>query len=234
MKRIETLLLREMALRLDPADRDEMAVPSYLHPNPAVRWIAWRRVEKVAGRLAAVCPPGNGTSRRCVLDFGCGTGVLLGEARRRAERIVGVDLVLDAARLLVETEGWDRVELLTPEQARSEVAPHSVDVIVAAEVLEHVEPLGSTLEFFHSVLRPGGRLLVSLPTENRLYRLGRRVAGFSGDYHHANAASVDRQLVASGFRRTRRRSIPLPGPFSIYWILDYESVRDLGPQSPAA
>ena len=224
-----------MALQLSAEDRDEMAVPSYLHGNPAMRWMAWRRVEAVAQRLALACdgtvpalrggtvsgPAGEAHARRTVLDFGCGTGVLLGEAHARAGRVIGVDLVLDAARMLVAADRLARVELLTPEQACAQVAPGSVDVVIAAEVLEHVEPLAPTLAFFRTCLRPGGKLLVSLPTESRLYRLGRKLAGFSGHYHHANAASVDRELVAAGFRRTRLQTVPLPGPLAIYWVLDY-------------
>ena len=29
-------------------DRDEMAIPSYLHWNPLIRWLMWRRYEVVA------------------------------------------------------------------------------------------------------------------------------------------------------------------------------------------
>lgn len=227
MKRISASMLREMAQQLSAEDRDEMAVPSYLHRNPAMRWMAWRRVDVVAQQLAAACPVGEANARRTVLDFGCGTGVLLAEAHARAGRVIGVDLVLEPARMLVAAERLARVELLTPEQAFAQVAPGSVDVVIAAEVLEHVEPLAPTLAFFRSCLRPAGKLLVSLPTESRLYRLGRKLAGFSGHYHHANAASIDREIVAAGFRRTRHQSIPLPGPLAIYWVLDY--VTDIAP-----
>ena len=82
-----------------------------------------------------------------------------------------------------------------------------VDAIVAAEVLEHIEPLDDTLRLFESLLRPTGRLVVSLPTENRLYRLGRRLAGFHGHYYESNAASIHQQILAAGFRQTRP-----PGP----------------------
>jgi 2-polyprenyl-3-methyl-5-hydroxy-6-metoxy-1,4-benzoquinol methylase len=220
LNRLPAPMLREMARRLRPEDRDEMAVPSYLHPNPALRWMAWRRVEVIARRLALACPMET-SEARTVLDFGCGTGVLLGEAHARAGRVIGVDPVLDAARMLVEAERLARVVLLTPEQAFAQVAPASVDVAIAAEVLEHIEPLEPTLAFLRSCLKPGGKLLVSLPTESRLYRLGRKLAGFSGHYHHANAESVDLQIVAAGFRRTHLERIPLPGPLSIYWVIDY-------------
>jgi 2-polyprenyl-3-methyl-5-hydroxy-6-metoxy-1,4-benzoquinol methylase len=207
-------MLREMAEHVSRDDRDEMAIPSYLHRNPAMRWMAWRRVEVVARELAALP-----VRPRTVIDFGCGTGVLLGECSARADRVIGIDLVLDPARMLVERWGLGNVTLATPD--RADVAPGSADVIVAAEVLEHVEPLAPTLAQFHDWLAPGGVLLVSLPTENHLYRLGRRLAGFSGHYHHANARTIDPEIERAGFTRVAIAKIPLGGPASIYWVLRY-------------
>ena len=76
-----------------------MAIPSYLHSNPAMRWMAWRRVEVVAERLRRLYAEGR--PGRTVVDFGCGTGVLFEQALRGAARVIGVDLVLDSARMLI-------------------------------------------------------------------------------------------------------------------------------------
>jgi 2-polyprenyl-3-methyl-5-hydroxy-6-metoxy-1,4-benzoquinol methylase len=221
MKRIPESLLRRMADRLSAEDRDEQAIPSYLHRNPALRWMAWRRVEVIAQRLRKSLQARNGGDPVTILDFGCGTGVLFAESSQLADRVYGVDIVLDAARMLVDEWKLDKVTLLTPAEAESAVAPKSVDVILAAEVLEHVEPLRPTMEQFRRWLKPDGLLLVTLPTENALYRFGRRLSGFSGHYHHHNAASIDAELAEFGFRRRRKQRIPVRGMPSIYWALDY-------------
>jgi ubiquinone/menaquinone biosynthesis C-methylase UbiE len=215
-RRLDAATLRKMAAALDPEDRDEMAIPSYLHRNPALRWMAWRRVVVVAELLREQCPKG-GT----VLDYGCGTGVLFEDALHRADRVIGVDLVLAAARMLTKQRGLDRVELLEPDAARLEIAENTADVIVAAEVLEHIDDLPEVSDFFARTLKPMGQLLVSLPTENRAYRLGRRLAGFTGDYHEHDAASIDRLLKGRGWRPVERRHIPLPGPACIYLVASY-------------
>jgi SAM-dependent methyltransferase len=134
---------------------------------------------------------------------------------------VGVDLVLTAAKALVSELGLKDVSLYTPPEADAAVAPGSVDLVIAAEVLEHVDDLPPTLTQFKTWLKPNGRLLVSLPTENALYRLGRKLAGFSGHYHHSNAASIDEKIRAFGFRRLSLSHIPAPGPLSIYWVMEY-------------
>lgn len=219
LKRIPADLLQRMARELPEEQRDEMAIPSYLHPNPALRWMAWRRVEVIAAHLRRIALA---RRPRTILDFGCGAGVLFDQATSLTERVVGVDIVLDAARIAVAALGLDRVTLMTPEEAAARVAPGSVDVCVAGEVLEHLDDeLEATLRRLATWLSPDGRLLVSLPTESRLYRLGRRLAGFRGHYHHHDAAAIHRAILAAGYRELVTEKVPLGGLFSIYWIIEY-------------
>ncbi len=207
-----------MARTVSTEDRDEMAIPSYLHSNPAMRWMAWRRLEVTARFLRDLHA---GKRATAIMDFGCGTGVLFDESLRVTDAVYGVDIVLEPATLLVEERNLENVTLLTPDAAGQAIAPGSIDTIIAAEVLEHIEPLDGTLEFFRSRLTPGGTLLVSLPTESFLYRLGRRLAGFEGHYHESNAAMIHAQILESGFRQTRMQKIPAPGPLAIYWVIAY-------------
>lgn len=212
---IDPQTLREMAAAMPAEDRDEMAIPSYLHKNPALRWMAWRRVKVVGQRIGALCPPGGR-----VLDFGCGTGVLFQTTLKVAAEVVGVDLVLSAAQLWKQRAGLDKVRLMSPDEAAALPDAH-FDLIVAAEVLEHIDALDEPLALFRRLLKPGGRLLVSLPTENAAYRFGRRLAGFSGHFHVHNAASIHRTILGAGYTVGQTQHIPLPGPLSIYWVADY-------------
>jgi len=219
MERVSPDLLQRIAKGLSDEDRAEMAIPSYLHPNAALRWMAWRRLEVVVRVLKRLAPANRSGS--LALDFGCGSGVLFRDTLARFERVVGVDLVLGAAKALVAELDLKDVTLHSPAEADAVVQKGSVDVIIAAEVLEHVDDLPPTLRQFETWLKPNGRLLVSLPTENALYRLGRRLAGFSGHYHHSNAASIDEDIRRFGFRRESLSHIPAPGPLSIYWVMEY-------------
>lgn len=214
--RIDPATLREMAAALPAEERDEMAIPSYLHRNPALRWMAWRRVEVMAGLLQE-CPQGGR-----VLDYGCGTGVLFEAALARAAEVVGVDLVLDAARMWTAKRGLDRVRLLSPDEAEG-LPDASFDRVVAAEVLEHIDEPTAVLTLFRRLLRPDGRLLVSLPTENRAYRFGRRLAGFRGHFHVHDATAIDRRIQAGGFLRERSSWIPMRGPLAIYLVGVYRA-----------
>jgi SAM-dependent methyltransferase len=222
LRRIPAALLQRMAAELPPEERDEMAIPSYLHPNPAMRWMAWRRVQALALRLRDIAHGWTRNGERHVVDFGCGTGVLFEEASGVADRVTGVDMVLAAARLLVAELGMTKVTLLSPGDAAAHIEAGSVDIVIAGEVLEHLEDdLDSALALFVRWLKPTGRLLVSLPTESRLYRLGRRLAGFRGHYHHHDAVALDAAIALAGFRRQRLDKLPAGGPLTIYWVADY-------------
>lgn len=222
MKTINDDLLKEMGSALSEEDRDELAIPSYTHPNTAMRWMAWRRVRALIDfldRWADTCDTSKNGRR--VMDFGCGTGVLFSKLREIAGHIYAVDLVTTAADLLIEHREWTDITTLHPDDAAGVIEDKSLDVVVAAEVLEHVDDVTERLDFFKSKLKENGRLFVSLPTENALYRLGRRLAGFSGHYHHSNAYTIHAQIVEFGFRPIEVKSIPLPGPLAIYRIAAY-------------
>jgi len=194
-----------------------MALPSYLHPNPAMRWMATARLRVVA-RWALERMHAAST----VLDYGCGVGVLFATLSPRATRLYGVDLVLVPARTTADHYQLPNVVLFLPEDLPARIPPGSVDVVVCGEVLEHIDDAGALLATLQERMKLGGHLLVTAPTENALYRLGRRLAGFEGDYHVRDADAVHEAILRAGFRPVRSRSLPLPGPLAIYRVVDYE------------
>lgn len=221
--RLDSSVLAEMAELLDEEKCNEMAIPSYRHSNPLLRWMAWRRVEILARQLVA-CSQTLKPKRpdTALMDFGCGTGVLFGTEHEHFGQVYGVDVVLDAARLLVAKRSYKNVHLLCPERARKEITDHSLDVIVAGEVLEHISPLDDTLHFFREKIRHNGKLLVTVPTENTVYRFGRWLAGFRKHFHVSNAASINEKILRCGFRNANITRIPLSRPFDIYWLITYD------------
>ncbi len=72
------------------------------------------------------------------------------------------------------------------------------DLIVALDVLEHVKDLEGVLASLLRLLSEGGRLVVSGPTENIFYRIGRRLSGpeYTGSYHERGIGEVRRRLEA--------------------------------------
>lgn len=94
-----------------------------------------------------------------VLDVGCGRGVLLAELADRGFEVHGVEHSETAAR------GADpRAEIrIAPELADAGYPADYFDEVIIWHVLEHVRHPRETVAEVRRILRPGGRLIVSLP-----------------------------------------------------------------------
>lgn len=200
------------------------ALPAYAHRNPFVSFVFWQRLRDVMRYL------GGRGSWRSVLDFGCGAGVLLPYLAERAQHVLAADVDLSAliaiGRYVQIARNIEMVDLGI--HSLSDIAPQSCQLIVALDVLEHVEDLPRTAQALARVLEPGGELIVSGPTENFAYRLGRRIAGrdFSAEYHVRNIHDV-RQDLATCFNvqpiSTLFQAIPL--------FITYSATRPVQPLS---
>lgn len=198
-------------------DRDEMAIPSYLHTNPLIRWLMWRRYEAIARYL-------DGLDGNTVFEFGCGLGLFLPELHTRFQRVFATDLFPDYARTLCERRGLGTQ--FVPNLGA--VPDASLDALVAADVLEHLRDLPAYLAEFALKLKPGGRLIISGPTENRLYRLGRVIAGFAGkgDYHHTNIDRLIADITQHGFSPLRTRRLPFRFAPALFKITEFANASD--------
>ena len=221
--RIDRETLADAARALsDPKLRESNASPSYLHANPLVPWLFWKRLDVVAGLLQA------GTARYdCGVDFGCGLGVLLPTLSGMTRQVYATDLLLGPARRLTSMLHLENVAFIEPDALPASLPP--LDYVVSTDVLEHVEDLDATLHVLGDALKPGGKLVISGPTENALYKIGRVLVGFGGkgDYHLTNIHHIhDRVCDASmGFRMDARRVLPLPGIVEAFYIYAYTRVR---------
>ncbi len=202
------------AQEIDQHTQDDMAIPSYLHDNLLVRWLIWRRYEVIASLL------GEEVGR--ALEFGCGVGMFLPTLCSCAETVTAIDLVPVFARELVRIEGLE-VDFM---DSLEEIETASLDLIIAADVLEHFEDATEVVGTFHRLLAPGGRFIISGPTESGFYKLCRFLAGFSGkeDYHYSNIDRLAELISRSRLRRVRSRRLPLPVPPALFRVFEFEKV----------
>jgi SAM-dependent methyltransferase len=103
------------------------------------------------------------TRPRVVLDAGCSSGYLLEDLRRElpTASLVGVDLIaggLRRAHLLVPD-----AQLLLADVCDLPIEDASVDVVLSANLLEHVPDDTGALAELHRVLRPGGLAAIIVP-----------------------------------------------------------------------
>jgi 2-polyprenyl-3-methyl-5-hydroxy-6-metoxy-1,4-benzoquinol methylase len=195
--------------KIDPQTLDEMAFPSLFHANPLVRWITSTRLKKA---LSLIKLQGDLN----LLDFGCGPAILLLQIPSDKGNLFGVDIELWPAERMVNHFKRNDIQLLHSKNWVDIVPDQILDYIVATEVLEHIGDVLPVLSNFRKKLKPGGKLIVSLPTENFIYQLGRKIAGFSGDYHQEEIVEIEKVCQSEGFSLEKKISIPAPGFFCLY------------------
>jgi len=102
-----------------------------------------------------------------VLDLGCGDGAFLVELSRLGASPVGVDIADAAlARAAARCPGAELHR--GGDDAGIPLPSGSVDVVWCSETLEHVGDTAGFLAEARRVLRPGGRLAVTVPRARRL------------------------------------------------------------------
>jgi SAM-dependent methyltransferase len=116
-----------------------------------------------------------------VLDAGCGAGYGAAELAGQAASVTGADVAaaaVDFARAHYELPN------LAFEQASCERLPHpdeTFDLVVAFEVIEHLETWREFLLEARRVIAPGGQLIVSTP--NKLYYTESRGVHGANPFH---------------------------------------------------
>jgi 2-polyprenyl-3-methyl-5-hydroxy-6-metoxy-1,4-benzoquinol methylase len=213
IQKLNTILSKDIP-HISNNDKDEMAIPSYLHRNRLIRWLMWRRYETISYL--------SGFSKdMTVLEFGCGIGVFLPELDGKCNRVYAIDIFPEFARRLNEELHLNVCFI----DNLSEIPKDSLDIIIAADVLEHVNDneLVGYLNIFSEKLKRSGRLIISGPTENIVYKIGRVLAGFAdkGDYHHTNVNNLI-NVIGKYFDLRRTIYLPFKCPPFLFKVCEFE------------
>ena len=172
------------------ADQAEMAIPSYLNPNPLVRSIFWKRYAQVY-KLSDL------SKDMTVCEFGCGIGAFLPTLSKNVAKTYAIDLFPQYAYELAQELNLNIVF----STSLNTIPDNSLDILLAVEVLEHLDDLKASLEIIFRKLKPGGKLLMSGPTESTLYKVGRFVIGYNKyhDYHRNDVYDLCQGILENGF-----------------------------------
>ena len=126
-----------------------------------------------------------------VIDFGAGTGSLTRAlaASGRFTSVTGLD-ALPRPASLDSSVAWLECDL------NNDVSlPRSFDVVVCAEVIEHLENPRATFRSFAKVLLPGGTLVLTMPNQESLRAyaallFGGHFASFRGNSYPAHITAL--------------------------------------------
>jgi ubiquinone/menaquinone biosynthesis C-methylase UbiE len=187
----------------------------YTARNPAIRWLTERWVanlERVFARLAE--DPAGPPAR--ALEVGCGEGVIADRLHRRFGEVVALDL--PDAGLRADWRGYRGPRFLHASAHRLPFEDGQFDLVVAAEVLEHLpDPVQGLAE----MARVGRRhLVLSVPREP-IFRgcnllAGRYVGTLGNTPGHLNHWSA-RGFVRLVSRVAEVREVSNPFPWTTVW-----------------
>lgn len=151
-----------------------------------------------------------------VLDLGCSSGLLSDKIRALGHRVTGVD-----REAFPET--LDRVDEFAVGDLEDGIPAEvgtGFDVVIAADVLEHLRRPENLLEDISKVMDPSGRLIISVPNFSHWYpRLRSFVGAFDYDqrgildkthYRFFTRNSLTRMVRNAGFEVRRHSEVGLP------------------------
>lgn len=126
---------------------------------------------KQPGRVLALArdlPPGR------FVDFGCGSGALLGEMAALGWEAIGVEFHPDVARSVAATTGF---RVMTVDDAQHQSI--DADIVHLGDVIEHLTEPDTTFRTALGMVGPGGALFAQGPLENNRTVFGaiRQAAG---------------------------------------------------------
>ncbi len=140
------------------ADTLERLVPAELAPEDLTGRATLALHEERYRFARSHLRPGRTLDLACGVGYGC--EIL---AERTDVRVVGVDVSEHAIAYARRHHPGSRIEYRTSD-AFSFTDPEGFDTIVSLETLEHVADPGGLVSRFAAMLRPGGRLVASVPT----------------------------------------------------------------------
>jgi 2-polyprenyl-6-hydroxyphenyl methylase / 3-demethylubiquinone-9 3-methyltransferase len=181
--------------RNDPAQYDDLA-DQWWEASGGFAMLHWLAASR-AGHIPPAASPG-----AILVDLACGGGLMAPHVARLGYRHVGVDLGLPGLRLARE----HGVLPIRASVLQVPLPDACTDVVVAGEILEHVEDDVAVLAECARLLRPGGLLLLDTLAATRLsvlinVHLLERLPGGPPRGLHDPALFVDRRALLAAAER---------------------------------
>jgi SAM-dependent methyltransferase len=160
-----------------------------------------------------------------LLEVGCACGFLLVAARERGYSVQGVEMSVWASDYARRELGLD---VVTGALDSVDLPAASYDVVILADVIEHLSDPRATVRRLHELLRPGGRILVLTPD---IGALAARLAGtrwwtlLDDHYFYFSRRTLGRLLESEGYAVEQMRAHGRRFPVR-HWVFKLSQYSD--------
>lgn len=181
----------EEAVKLEgkqlPREMEKHVYPVFFEVEQKHWWYVGRR--KILSEFVAAAVKDVKGSEPQILDVGCGTGGNVMMLNEHGEAY-GIDISQDAVDFCHQ-RGLERVELGAADELPFEDG--KFDLVTALDVVEHLDDDLGALKEFHRVVRPGGKILIFVPTFMFLWGIQDDVSNHRRRYRLPELLRVIRQ-----------------------------------------
>jgi 2-polyprenyl-3-methyl-5-hydroxy-6-metoxy-1,4-benzoquinol methylase len=137
-----------------------------------------------------------------VLDVGCGEGFFAAEASRNGNRVVGID-ALEQPRHAEAFADYVQADLdRGMDDALPALRGKRFDVVLLQDVLEHLRDPAAVLDACRNLVKPNGRIVVSVPN---VANVTVRLSLLCGRFEYTPRGILDRTHVRFYTRNSARR-----------------------------
>jgi len=206
-------------------------VPEYHSKNIFVRGLFLKRLERALQLVRSKLQSGGELK---IVDLGCGEGKFLKliEENFKNVKTFGIDI----EPKVLEIKKFLRAEIRIADIRNSGFPNVFFDAVFCLDALEHFENLENPVSEIKRILKSDGLLIVSLPTENLFYKLGRLFTkgtmsekkGPCSSSHFHNAETIERFLCDNGFNIVKKISLPSIPFLSLFHIVSLRKKNNNG------
>jgi 2-polyprenyl-3-methyl-5-hydroxy-6-metoxy-1,4-benzoquinol methylase/glycosyltransferase involved in cell wall biosynthesis len=154
-----------------------------------------------------------------VLELGCAAGHMSRAMREQECRVVGIEINAEAANLASAFCEKVIVGDLDYMNFPQELGSDRFDVVLAADVLEHLKDPAWVLQKVSKFLEPGGYLVTSIPN---VAHLSVRLALFAGSFPYSQSGLLDKTHLRFFTRETAESLLDEAG----FAITDFQRVEN--------
>lgn len=139
-----------------------------LHRKKLEKWLPpqrWWHTHKVS-MVGKHIPNGD----EVILDLGCGCGDVFDSLLSKGKNIIAMDNDPNIIEYLSGNDHYGNIKLMLGDVTSIKIPNNSVDIVLALDVLEHLEQPELCLAETKRVLKTSGKLILSVPHNTLLWR----------------------------------------------------------------